>query len=99
MIAADPVGAGAWPEGAAAVKRLYASATDTEPAGFALYVKLAASSADGANWYWYERAVNGNVVEGIGKGTCVGCHVYAGSDAVHTPSPGSRDFVYTPVAP
>jgi hypothetical protein len=45
---------------------------------------------------------NGVVADGMGgsgpaKDICVGCHVAAGSDAAHTPSPGGRDQVYTPV--
>ncbi len=44
----------------------------------------------------------GVVADGLGaSGTpltiCVGCHGAAGSDAAHTPSPGGRDQVYTPV--
>lgn len=45
---------------------------------------------------------NGVVADGTGasgaaKDICVGCHKAAGSDASHTPSPGGRDQVYTPV--
>jgi hypothetical protein len=47
----------------------------------------------------------GVVADGLGTSTsgppytiCVGCHGAAGSDAAHTPSPGGRDFVYTPVS-
>jgi Cytochrome P460 len=106
LIAKNVAGVSAWPKGAASVKELYASATDTTPIGFAVYLKTAADSANGANWYWYERiTMNGakNVVaDGMGdKGTpltiCVGCHGGAGSDAAHTPSTGGRDQVYTPV--
>src|SRR6266545_4057633 len=46
---------GVWPSGAAAVKELYASADAAKPAGYAVYLKTKADSADGANWYWYER--------------------------------------------
>jgi hypothetical protein len=102
---------GVWPAGAAAVKELYASATATTPIGIAVYVKLEADSAGGANWYWYERVPldseaphdnNGVVADGRGtsgpaKEICVGCHAAAGTDAAHTPTPGGRDLVYTPV--
>jgi hypothetical protein len=106
LIAQNAAGTSAWPKGAASVKELYASATDTTPIGFAVYLKTDADSANGSNWYWYERiTMNGakNVVaDGMGdKGTplsiCVGCHGGAGSDAAHTPSVGGRDQVYTPV--
>ncbi|MDP9152467.1 MAG: hypothetical protein M3O36_21280, partial [Myxococcota bacterium] len=100
-----------WPAGAAAVKELYASATDTAPVGYAVYWKTQADSAGGANWYWYERVpldspaphdANGTVAEGLGSSgpamtICVGCHAAAGSDPAHKPSPGGRDQVYTPV--
>jgi cytochrome c553 len=41
-------------------------------------------------------------VDGMGNdatvmATCTSCHLAAGSDAAHTPSPGGRDEVYTPV--
>jgi hypothetical protein len=104
-------GSDAWPSGAAAVKELYASADAKAPVGYAVYLKTKADSADGANWYWYERVPsdsaaphdsNGVVADGMGdsgaaKTICVGCHVAAGSDGDHTPSPGGHDEVYTPV--
>jgi hypothetical protein len=110
-IANNASGSGAWPSGAAAVKELYATATATTPAGYAVYLKKQADSAGGANWYWYERVpldsaaphdANGVVADGEGSAgpaltICVGCHAAAGSDAAHTPSPGGRDQVYTPV--
>jgi hypothetical protein len=111
LLAANATGTGPWPKGAAAVKELYGSATDATPIGYAVYLKLEADSAAGANWYWYERVPldseaphddNGVVADGTGasgpaKTICVGCHAGAGSDAAHTPSPGGRDQVYTPV--
>ncbi len=111
LIAENAAGTGAWPKGAAAVKELYASATATAPIGFAVYLKLDADSAGGANWYWYERVPldseaphdsNGVVADGTGgsgppNAICVGCHTGAGSDPAHTPSAGGRDQVYTPV--
>jgi hypothetical protein len=111
LIAQNATGTGDWPEGAAAVKELYASMTDTTPIGVAVYLKLKPDSAGGANWYWYERVpadhpaphdANGVVADGTGasgpaKMICVGCHGPAGTDAAHTPTAGGRDQVYTPV--
>ncbi|MDB4972284.1 MAG: hypothetical protein JWN48_625 [Myxococcaceae bacterium] len=111
LVAANAASGGAWPKGAAAVKELYDSATATTPVGYALYLKTAADSAEGASWYWYERVplsseaphdAAGVVADGLGgSGTantiCVGCHKAAGADAAHTPSLGGRDQVYTPV--
>ncbi len=111
LIATNATGTGAWPKGAAGVKELYASATDTTPVGYAVYLKTADDSAGGAAWYWYERVpldsmaphdANGVVADGLGssgpaKDICVGCHAAAGADAVHTPTKGGRDQVYTPV--
>jgi hypothetical protein len=102
---------GVWPSGAAAVKELYASADAAKPAGYAVYLKTKADSADGANWYWYERVPldsaaphdsDGVVADGLGdsgaaKTICVSCHAAAGSDVAHTPSEGGRDQVYSPV--
>jgi hypothetical protein len=111
LIAQNATGTGDWPEGAAAVKELYASMTDATPIGVAVYLKLESDSAGGANWYWYERVpadhpaphdANGVVADGTGasgpaKMICVGCHAAAGADAPHTPTAGGRDQVYTPV--
>jgi hypothetical protein len=102
---------GPWPQGAAAVKELYTSLDATTPAGYSVYLKTADDSAGGANWYWYERLPPADAVkfglpelvaDGLGdtgnaKSICVSCHVAAGTDAEHTPSPGGRDQVYTPV--
>jgi hypothetical protein len=104
LIAAMATGTTTWPKGAAAVKELFASATDTTPGGYAVYLKTDADSAAGANWYWYERMAGSTsaVADGMGnagapKSVCVGCHMAAGADAAHTPSVGGRDEVYTPV--
>lgn len=108
-IASMATGSGDWPKGAAAVKELYTSESAREPAGYAVYVKTEADSADGANWYWYERlppseagepgqlAADGLGDSGTAKSICVACHAAAGTDALHTPSAGGRDQVYTPV--
>ena len=112
IISSNAGGTGPWPEGAAAVKELYNAQTDTTPVGYAVYLKTQSDSAAGANWYWYERVPStssaphdaaGVVADGLGgSGTpntiCVGCHAAAGSDPAHTPSPGGRDEVYTPVS-
>jgi hypothetical protein len=111
IIHSNATGSGAWPVGAAAVKELFATATDTTPIGYAVYLKTQADSANGANWYWYERVpmnsqvphdANGVVADELGNSgpaltICVGCHGAAGSDMKHTPSPGGRDQVYTPI--
>jgi hypothetical protein len=115
VITANATGTGVWPAGAAAVKELYTATTDTTPVGYAVYLKTQADSAGGANWYWYERVPlsssvphddGGVVADGLGtpdSGTpftiCVNCHGAAGSDGPHTPSPGGRDEVYTPLSP
>jgi hypothetical protein len=89
--------AGDWPVGAAAVKELYSSATAGAPFGYSVYLKTAADSAGGDNWYWYERLPPKSLFSGLGVGACTGCHSSAGRSASSTPSPGSRDFVFTPV--
>jgi hypothetical protein len=101
-IANNASATGAWPKGAAAVKEIYASASATAPIGYAVYLKLATDTASGANWYWYERTPEGVVADGSGAGgpakdICVACHAGAGTDVTHTPTPGGRDEVYTPV--
>jgi hypothetical protein len=102
-----------FPQGAAGVKELYTmpdgGAGDGGTAGesirgYAVYLKTAADSAGGANWYWYEDDPLVNppsmvIADGLGtsgnpKTICVGCHTAAGSDAMHV---GPGDFVYTQV--
>jgi hypothetical protein len=97
-VSMNAAGTEVWAMGAANVKELYSSATATEPDGYAVMVKTGADSMGGANWFFYER--NGTTVYSDGKlndATCVPCHSAAGTDTGHTPSPGGRDFVYTPV--
>ena len=110
IVAAAATGTADWPVGAAAVKELYASATDTTPVGYAVYLNTD-TTPGGGGWYWYERVPlsspaphdsHGVVADGLGTAgpammICVGCHQGAGSDAAHTPSMGGRDEVYTPV--
>jgi hypothetical protein len=91
---------GPFPQGAASVKEIY-DAAGAKVAGHAVYVKLAADSAGGTGWYWYEddpRFSPAILADGIGgspgeMGVCVGCHGGAGPGF----SPTSRDFVYTQV--
>lgn len=103
LIAANATGSAAWPKGSASVKELYSDVGGGTPIGVAVYLKLDDDSADGANWYWYERIEGSGVVadgtgdSGTPKSICVGCHAGAGSDAAHTPTVGGRDQVYTPV--
>jgi hypothetical protein len=92
-----------FPQGAAAVKELWDKAGGSI-IGYAVYQKLAADSAGGAAWYWYEdnpslNPPGGVVADGKGdtgnaKDVCVACHVAAGSDMAHV---GAGDFVYTQV--
>jgi hypothetical protein len=111
LVAKNAASKADWPAGAAAVKELYASDDDDKPVGYAVYLKAEADSADGANWYWYERVpldhpaphdAKGVVADGFGdqgpaKTICVSCHAAAGTDRPHTPTAGGRDQVYTPV--
>jgi cytochrome P460 len=103
VIANNATGSAPWPQGAAAVKELYTATTDAAPGGYAVYLKTQADSASGANWYFYGAlTAGGTTVDGMGNdatvmATCTSCHLAAGSDAAHTPSPGGRDEVYTPV--
>jgi hypothetical protein len=99
LVSSNAGGTGTWPEGAANVKELYNAASDSAPEGYAVYIKTAADSNGGANWFYYERVQNGTVYANgaLGVPVCVSCHGAAGSDAAHTTSPGSRDFVYTAV--
>ena len=99
--------AGAWPIGAAEVKELYVAADpDGGPSGYAVSLKTAPDEVGdaGANWYWYERQTDQSIeADGLGlantpaNSICVSCHIAAGSAPMYTPSPGSRDFIYTPV--
>lgn len=111
LLSADAAGQGNWAAGSAGVKELYAALDDKEPIGYAVYLKTDDDSAGGANWYWYESIPADSkqpggarrvVADGLGKAgaakdICVNCHLAAGIDADHTPTPGARDQVYTPV--
>jgi hypothetical protein len=102
-IANNVSGTAAWPEGAACVKELYDPTDTTTVKGYAVSLKTQADSANGANWYWFEKETTGTVLaDGLGSTgapmtDCVSCHSAAGSDAAHTPTMGGRDEVYTPV--
>ena len=97
VLAAAADGDGEWPAGAAGMKELYDSLTDTEPMGFSVYLKLEDQSDGGKNWYWYERFPSGLIAASAGAGVCTGCHGRAGNGEANTPTPGARDYVFTPV--
>jgi hypothetical protein len=85
------------PKGSAAVKELYNDSD--ELVGYAVSVKLEATSNGGANWYWYERTPSGVVADGKGdagaaKSICVSCHAGAASDNDMHFVNGSSDYVY-----
>lgn len=111
VAAAYSASEGERPAGSAAVKELYDD--DAKLVGYAVSVKTKAKSADGGNWYWYERVPldsaaphddAGVVADGLGsagaaKSICVGCHAAAGADKTHSVM-GSTDFIYLqPQAP
>jgi hypothetical protein len=78
-------GAAEHPMCAASVKELYGSGATIS--GYAVAVKLAASSSGGANWYWYETYDPNSPTPsfgGDGLTLCTGCHA------------GGRDFVQSP---
>lgn len=94
--------AGNFPVGSAGVKELWDKAGGAIT-GYAVYVKTAADSAAGVNWYWYEDAPalnppGGVVADGFGdmgvpKTVCVDCHSHADSMFAAT----ARDFVFVQV--
>jgi hypothetical protein len=88
-----------FPKGAAAVKELLGADGKT-PSGYAVTLKIADDSAEGAGWYYYEEALgvdpSGPVADGRGsdakiRRTCADCHSAAGKDENH---PG-HDFMYS----
>jgi len=95
-LSAAAAGTGEWPEGVAAVKELY-DRVGGSITGIAVYLKTAPASDKGAGWYWYERLGTRIAADGLNVSGCTGCHSIAGTDPASTPSPGARDFVYTPV--
>ena len=76
------------PVGAAAVKELSDGANTL--VGWAVEVKVAADSAGGKGWYWFESYTldgSGKVyADGTGASVCTGCHA-GGKDYVLTPWP------------
>jgi hypothetical protein len=80
-------GNGSHPVGATAVKELHGSSGVT---GWAVSVKVAADSAGGKGWYWYETfstaAAAKPAADGTGVGLCTGCHG-GGTDYVLVPYP------------
>ncbi len=85
----------------ASVKELYDDASKL--VGYAVAVKTKATTDAGGSWYWYERTPMGTVADGLGssgapKTICVGCHVGAGTDAMHSVM-GSSDYVYLQAGP
>jgi Cytochrome P460 len=77
------------PEGAAAVKELYDAAG--KHTGWAVSVKVAADSASGKGWYWYEVLSTAPgakpAYEGVGKELCRDCHTERSADQVLVPFP------------
>ena len=90
---------GNYPVGAASVKELLVRDGGTEITGYAIGLKIAAGASTGASWYWYEKDKGSLIANGKGNkvgnelSVCTGCHMGAGSDAMHS----GRDFVYTQV--
>jgi hypothetical protein len=96
------------PAGSAAVKELLDDSSNL--VGYAVSVKIKATSDGGGSWYWYERVpldspaphdARGVIADGLGtegtaKSICVGCHAAAGSDSTHSVL-GSSDFIYLQV--
>ena len=68
------------PMGAAAVKELY-DADSTTRIGWSVEIKTAADSNMGMNWYWFDYKNDALNMEGMGLGTCTGCHA-SGADYV-----------------
>jgi hypothetical protein len=94
------------PVGTASVKELYDDASKL--VGYAVGVKVKATSDAGGGWYWYERIsgpdnkktvpADGLGDTGTAKSICTACHSAAGADGMHSVT-GSSDFVYLQVAP
>lgn len=94
-------GAAERPAGSAAVKEFWDGG---KVIGRAAYVKTADKSNGGDPWFWYVEVDGQGVLANglasqdmVAKSACVGCHGPAGSDADHTTSAHSGDFVYTQV--
>jgi hypothetical protein len=72
------------PKGAVAVKELYGDGDKV--LGWSVAIKTEATSAVGANWYWFEKFETRVVADAKGVLLCRGCHL-AGRDYVLTPWP------------
>lgn len=72
------------PKGAVAVKELYGDGDKV--LGWSVAIKTDATSAAGANWYWYEKFEARVVADGKGILLCRSCHL-TGRDYVLTPWP------------
>lgn len=80
----------AHPVGAASVKELYRNSS--EIMGWAVSVKVAADSAAGAGWYWYELIGTSVFADSVGAGICVSCHrgnyrTFTSKDLILAPYP------------
>ena len=76
--------AGEHPRGVAAVKELFGMGEIVR--GWAVSLKLAATSGGGARWYWFEYFDGRLVADARGAPLCAGCHG-AGRDFVLVPWP------------
>ena len=84
-------GTGEYPVGSANVKELFDSVGGSVT-GYAIELHQAAGT-NGRDWFWYEKMGGSAVANAAGASLCVGCHMAAGSDAMH---PG-HDFVFSQV--
>lgn len=84
LYASLEAGAASHPVGAAAVKELYGAGGTV--LGWSVEVKVAADSAGGDGWYWYEGYQDDVYADGTGEGICTGCHG-GGNDYVLSPFP------------
>lgn len=78
------------PEGAGAVKELYA-ADGTTLRGWAVMLKTQADSEAGKGWYWYETTdltdASKTTISANGDANCTGCHGSGGADFFKTKFP------------
>lgn len=109
VISSNASATGPWPQGAAAVKELWASdpaaggvdggAPPTAPIGYAVYLKTASDSAAGASWYWYERVPLDSPVPHDGNGVVadgLGSSGPAQTICVACHSAAGSDAMHTP---
>ena len=73
LLASLAAGNAEHPQGAAVVKELFGR-SGTDVRGWAVMIKLAPSSAGGANWYWLEVYDSSQFADGPGVELCAGCH-------------------------